>query len=253
MKLFTKICAIVSIACAATGTLAQQAEDQPQSYTYATYYVCDVTRQGRADEIVEADMAPVYDAAVEDGTISAWGWLVHRTGGMWRRAQFYTASSIDALFAAEEAISAELQENDSGSDEEFGRICNTHEDYIWMGLASSAGNQPGSPRGEVGLSAYYVCEYSKQARADEIVRTVLAPIYDAHVGEGMFSSWGWQGHFVGGEYRRLGTVTADDFPTLLETRNLIIAATADNELAAEFNEICGSHADYLWDIRLETP
>ena len=26
-----------------------------------------------------------------------------------------------------------------------------------------------------------------------------------------------------------------------------------NPDAVEFNEICGSHSDYLWDIQLETP
>jgi len=253
MRLVKKFFVVVSIACTSTATLAQQDVDQPESYTYATYYVCDVTQQSRADEIVQSDIAPVYDAAVEDGTITAWGWLAHRAGGNWRRLQYYSVPTIDAIFAADEIIGAALEASGADSDQELGQICNTHEDYIWMSLVSGADSPPGSSRGDVGLSTYYVCDFSKQTRADEIVRTVLGPIYDAHIGEGMYSSWGWQGHFVGGEYRRLATVTADDFPTLLNTRGLILAATADNELAAEFNEICGSHTDYLWNIQLETP
>ena len=94
---------------------------------------------------------------------------------------------------------------------------------------------------------------SKEGRADEIVKTVFAPIYDAHVGEGRLASWGWSEHIVGGKYRRLATMTADDWPTLLKIRGEIFDAMdeADNPLADEFSEICGSHSDYLWEIQHE--
>ena len=121
-----------------------------------------------------------------------------------------------------------------------------------MRLASSTDNLPSSERGAVGLSTYYVCDLNEQNRADELLSTVLAPVYDAHIGDGMYNSWAWQSHFVGGQYRRLATFTAEDYPTLLRTRGLVQETIADNE-AAQFNQICTSHSDYLWDIQLETP
>lgn len=252
MRAYAAIGVFVSVGFISSTALAQQNEEQGP-FTYVTYYVCDVTRQGRVDEIVESEIAPIYDTAVERGTITAWGWLAHRTGGMWRRAHYYSAPTIEALFAAERTIDAQLQASGADSDQEVGQICNQHEDYIWMSLASSADSVPDSERGPVGLSTYYVCDFTEQNRADELLSTVLAPVYDAHVGENMFSSWGWQSHFVGGQYRRLATFTADDYPTLLNTRGMVLEAVSDNELAAQFNQICSSHSDYLWDIQLETP
>ena len=252
MKVFATLCTILPMAAFSSGALAQQ-EEQQGPFTYVSYHICELTQQGRVDEVVEAEYAPIYDSAVERNIITAWGWLAHRTGGTWRRALYYTAPSIEALFAAERRIDAELQASGADSDQEFGRICNEHEDYIWEGLASSADNAPDSARGPVGLSTYYVCELTEQNRADELITTVLAPVYDAHVGDGMYSSWGWQSHYVGGQYRRLAAFTAEDYPTLLRTRGLVAAAVAENELAAQFNQICSSHSDYLWDIQLETP
>ena len=248
----SKLYVLASIGCISSAVLAQQAEEQPGPFTYASYHICDITQQGRVDEIIESEFAPIYDTAVERGTITAWGWLAHRTGGTWRRALYYSAPSIEALFAAEQTIDTQLQRSGADSDQEFGRICNVHEDYIWMALASSTDNHPDSERGAVGLSTYYECDLNEQNRADELLSTVLAPVYDAHVGDGMYNSWGWQSHFVGGQYRRLATFTAVDYPTLLKTRGLVQEAIADNE-AAQFNQICTSHSDYLWDIQLETP
>jgi hypothetical protein len=91
---------------------------------------------------------------------------------------------------------------------------------------------------------------AKEDRVDELVEKVFAPIYDAHVGPGKLRSWGWSEHIVGGKYRRLSTMTADDWPTLLGMRAAIFEAMdeADSALADDFAEICGSHSDYLWEI-----
>jgi len=252
MKTLISLAAFASIACLSTTVLAQQEEDAPQNYVYATYFYCDVAAQTRADEIVESHMRPVYDAAVADGTITGWGWLVHHTGGMWRRLQYHSAPSIDELLAAQEAIGAKLQEADSDAGTEFSRICNAHDDYIWRGVTGSGGNVLVTERGNVGISSYYVCDMSKQTRADELVRTVIGPVYDAHMGAGQLTSWGWSSHVVGGEYRRLGTMTAADWPSLFAARASILGAMPDSELAGELNEICGSHTDYMWELQIES-
>jgi len=227
------------------------AQDEEEAYIYVTYFNCDVTQQDRADEIVDEVDKPIYDAAVKDGTIDGWGWLAHHTGGKWRRARYHAAGSVEELISALDTI-GEQQDEEEDATEEFGSICNSHDDYIWRSVAGSGGDMLAVPRGKVGLSAYYVCD-SREGAADEIVKSVFAPVYEEHIGEGKLTSWGWAEHIVGGKYRRLGTMTAEDWTSLFAARASIIEAGGDSELGREFSDICGSHADYMWEIRHENP
>lgn len=221
-----------------------------ESYTYATYFHCDVTQQERADEVVEQLDKPIFDAAVASGSISGWGWMAHHTGGMWRRVQFYQASSMEALLAAQAKINDQAESSAKGKalGKEFGAACNSHEDYIWRGVAGSAG-----ARGKAAFSVYYVCDSTREAQADELIKRVYAPMYDKLVAEGKLSSWGWMEHIVGGEYRRLATMTAKDMSTLMAARGAVVAALRDDPLSSALDDICGSHADYMWETKFAQP
>jgi hypothetical protein len=247
MRILISLAALVPVAFLSTGAIAQDEKEAPESYIYASYFVCDVTKQDRADEIVRTKDAPVYDAAVKDGTITGWGWLAHHTGGQWRRILYSSATSMEALFAAQAKIN-EARDDSS----EFGSICNSHDDYVWHSKAGSGGNVLASERGKVGLSAYHICKMSEEDKADELVKTVFGPVYEAHVGDGKLRSWGWSEHIVGGKYRRLATFTADDLPALFKARASIFEALEDNDKADEFSKICGSHSDYIWEIQIES-
>jgi len=119
---------MVCFAVLSTSAFAQ-AEEAPSVYTYATYFYCDVTGQERADEIIKAQDAPVFDKLVEEGIMSSWGWLAHHTGGKWRRAQYYQAGSIEALLDAQEEMGKRSDASgDKAMGKEFGKICNAHED-----------------------------------------------------------------------------------------------------------------------------
>jgi hypothetical protein len=50
-------------------------------------------------------------------------------------------------------------------------------------------------------------------------------------------------------------MTAVDHKSLLAARAELIDEmyAEENKAGLEFNEICGSHVDYMWDIQLETP
>ncbi|MGB5542667.1 MAG: hypothetical protein WBO15_04650 [Gammaproteobacteria bacterium] len=246
--------AILALACASCLPLAAmgQQEEEQSSFVYATYMNCDTTRQEEADAIVATIQKPIMEAAVANGTITGWGWLAHHTGGKWRRIRYHSANSMPELLAALETIGAQVDEA-LGDDTSFGSICNQHDDYIWRSVTGSSGDAIGEDRGKAGLSVYYQCDIALEDRADEIVETIFAPIYNAHVGKGMLNSWGWSEHIVGGKYRRLATMTADDWPTLLKMRAAIFEDMdeQDNPLADYFGEICGSHSDYMWDIQFE--
>ena len=231
-------------------TGAAQAQDKPkESFTYATYYVCDVTKQDRADEIFNELDKPLYDAAVADGTITAYGYNAHQTGGKWRRVQYSMAPSIQALLDAQKKIGDQADAKNEKLGEEFGKICNSHDDYIWRRVAGSVG---GVAPGGAAFSTYYVCN-TREAQADALVEQVFAPVYDKMVADGKLESWGWLEHIVGGQFRRLATMSATDMKSLMEARAEINDAFSDNALGDTFTDICDSHADYMWEIKASKP
>ena len=53
-------------------TAIAQDDDEPKTFSYATYFYCSANGQSRADEIIERG-APLMDELVDNGVISAWG------------------------------------------------------------------------------------------------------------------------------------------------------------------------------------
>jgi hypothetical protein len=239
---------VLALAVAAPCSLAAQEEkDEKEAYIYGTYFYCKTSMQEKADELMAKNTAPVYDAAVKDGTIGGWGWLAHHTGGKWRRIQYHVSDSIAGLLKAQETLAERTADT---ADDGFGEICGTHDDYIWK---VEAGNST-ETRGKAALSVYQVCNINREERADEIVETVFAPVYDKAIADGKITSWGWSSHVIGGEYRRLATMTGDSFEGVLAARGEILQTLygdGDNADANEFSEICGSHSDYLWEVLQE--
>ena len=252
MQFVKNIIVLLGLAAVASTAVAQEKEEAPKTFTYATYFYCDVTGEDRVDEIVKTQNAPVYDQLVKEGVISGWGWLTHHTGGKWRRIQYYQASSVGRLLDAQAEMDKRLEGDDyTAADKDFGKICNAHDDYIWEVESGSSADT----RGDAGFSVYYKCDQSKEERADEIFANDFSPIFDKYVAEGKLTSWGWSSHWVGGAYRRLQTMTAATHKGLLSARAELIDEmyAEENKAGLEFNEICGSHTDYLWNIQLETP
>lgn len=229
------------------------AEDKPaERYTYVTYSVCDLSQQERADEIFAQVQKPVYDAAVADGTINGYGWLAHHTGGKWRRALYYGAGSVQALLDAQNKIGDQVDASAKSKKlgGEFAKICNSHDDYIWRTVAGNIGKVT---RGEAAFSVYHVCDQGREEQADALVTQVFAPLYDKLVADGKIMSWGWNEHIVGGDFRRLATISAADTKSLMEARAAIIEAMYDNPLGDTFTDICGPHVDYMWEITSQSP
>ncbi len=227
-----------------TGT-AYAADEAEEVFVYGTYYVCDVTQQDRADEIFEKLNKPIYDAAVADGTISSYSYYAHHTGGKWRRGVFYVGGSIDALLDAQEKIGGQVDAKDEKLGAEFGKICNTHEDYIWRSVAGNVGT---SEPGKAVFSTYYVCD-SREVQADALVTQVFAPAYDKLVADGALTSWGYLEHIVGGHVRRVATMSAADMKSLMAARAQLNEALTDNPLGDTFTEICDAHEDYMWEVK----
>ena len=97
--------------------------------------------------------------------------------------------------------------------------------------------------------------FTGEELADEIFAKDFGPVFDKYVAEGKLTSWGRSSHWVGGKYRRLQTMTVANHKALLNARAELIEEmySEDNKPGIEFNQICGSHSDYMWNIKNETP
>jgi hypothetical protein len=229
------------------GPAIAQDDGGPAGFNYATYYVCDVATQGNMDNVVATNEKPVFDQWVEDGKLIAWGYLSHFTGGRWRRLQYHVSETMDEALANQNAIFQEIYTDNREGGQARAEACEAHDDYIW---AIDQGSEPGVDRGDASLSVYFVCSIADQNRADEIFAQTFAPRLNELVEAGDISSWNWQSHVLGGEYRRLQTVTGSDYASVNAARFQTIQHVNQEypELGREFAQICHTHVDYLWDI-----
>jgi len=243
----TKSCFVAGLALLLTSgmAIAQEEEEESKGYTYATYLYCDTNKEAEMDKQVAEFEAPVMDKLVEDGVMNNWGWMRHHTGGQWRRIRWFGADSVQDALAGIDAMGEALEAAAEGSDSTPSDACPKHEDYIWE-IKSRSDTED---RGPASMSVYYSCKISGEERADEIFAELFAPVLNQYVEDGKLDSWGWQSHVIGGWFRRLQTMTATDYETLLTVRQeaLGVIYAEDSELGAEFAEICGPHHDYLWD------
>jgi hypothetical protein len=247
------IVAALVVPLAARAQTEEEADGAPESFAYGSYFECDTTEEWLADAIVDQLIAPIYDAAVEDGTIQAWGWLKHRTGGKWRRVLYRVAPTLDGLLAGTGSLAEKANKANSNAANKFGEICHTHEDYIWSPVAGSGGAgslEVATSPGKASVSVYMVCDIAREERADEIMES-FAGVYDAQVAAGHLDSWGWMSHVVGGKYRRLLNMRGADHSGLMTGWGAVLADVGANheDALSEFADICGSHQDYLWNIR----
>jgi hypothetical protein len=237
-------------ACLLPGIPAS-AQDKPADvYVYSTYHYCDFAKQDRADEIHAQLQQPAAEAAVKDGSITGHGWMAHQTGGKWRRVDYFTAGSVQALLDAQEKMSASEDAKAQKLNAEFGGICSSHEDYIWRRVAGNIGTVG---RGNASFSTYFVCDQGREPRVDALIQSSIAPILDKMVADGKLKTWGWNEHIVGGEYRRLATISAADVKTLMEARAEFVQALDGNVAGDMLTDICPSHADYIWEIKSQAP
>jgi hypothetical protein len=99
-------------------------------------------------------------------------------------------------------------------------------------------------------ATYFYCDPNGEDRADEIVKTLNAPVYDALVKEGKITGWGWLAHHTGGKWRRIQYYQAPSIAGLLDAQEEMgkrldgVDAAADKE----FSQACNSHDDYIWEV-----
>jgi hypothetical protein len=99
------------------------------SPSMTTYYSCNAGSEARADEIIRESVAPVLEDMVREGHLNGWSWLVHQTGGWFRRALVMGGESHASIFDARDMLLERLADDDTLA--EFGKVCGSHVDYNW--------------------------------------------------------------------------------------------------------------------------
>ncbi len=223
--------AVAAIMAACVFVCAGSALAQDESYIFGEYYVCDMNREAFADTLVEHVLGPIYQRHVDSGELTAWGWLAHHAGGRWRRLLYTTGNNLDTMLAARDKIIEEQQAEVADEGREFVSICGSHDDLVWSHAAGPPATEMLANAGPVSYSTYYVCDVTKQERADEIVQQLFTPAINSLMGgSGPLSGWGWYAHVIGGRYRRLMTHSGMSHASLFDAGN------QDNELAAALRE-----------------
>jgi hypothetical protein len=105
------------------------------------------------------------------------------------------------------------------------------------------------------LAAYYRCDYVRQTRADTLYRQVYSPALDRQIKAGRLTAYGFSSHRIGGAWRRLESMTAPTLEQLIAAQDAMQedVARTNPKGAAEFDAICGSHDDYIWQRVLGSP
>lgn len=231
------------------------AQEDSTTYLFAEYYSCDQTREAFADIMVEHVFGPVYQKHVDAGRLVGWGWLGHHAGSNWRRILFYSANDLNTLLETRNQIIEQFEDEMAVESSEFTRICPGHDDLIWASVAGPPTAVQLQNFGSESYSTYYICDQSRQDRADEIVEELLAPEINKLMQAGEINTWGWYAHVIGGRFRRLMTHSGTSHAALIEAVNKYnqAAGEANEAMANEFTEICNSHVDYLWNRILPKP
>jgi hypothetical protein len=241
------LAAVIAAPCFAASPSAEQTDNIP-TYVYVTYLRCSNGTVDRADDTAVKLYKPALNAMLASRAVSTWGWMAHNTGGEWTRAQYLTAPTATAAVAAN--LNLHVNIDRPKSKVAFDEACGSTEEYVWHLLA---GNDANGRRGNAAFSTYYICDQSRERQADALVKRVFAPMYDRLVADGKLSSWGWAEHIIGGKYRRLATMTAPTVEALVAARESIVAAAEHDPLSDTLTSICGSHQDYIWDIKDQGP
>jgi hypothetical protein len=234
-------------ACLAAALPAAEPPKESQVYVYVTYFHCNSAIVEDADKAVSGFFKGELDGMLGHNIIS-WGWLAKNTGGEWSRAGYLSGPSVTGVLQAV----AEFQGKSDAKPpvKKFENACSSSEDYIWHRLA---GNDARGHRGNASFSTYYVCDQSREQQADALVKHVIGPMYDKLVADHKLTTWMWAEHIVGGKYRRLATMTAPTVDALVEAREAIVAAAEHDPIDEAMTSICGSHQDFIWDVREQGP
>jgi hypothetical protein len=118
-----------------------------------------------------------------------------------------------------------------------------------MGVVTSAASAQQASPPPATFAVYFRCDYAKEARSDTLFRQVYVPALEKQVKAGHFTRYAWSSHQIGGQWRRLMSFSATNVEHLITGRTALLddVEKSNPKGSAEFDAICGSHDDYIWE------
>lgn len=243
--IFAALAAATTLTCLAASPPAGPPEEN-QVFIAATYFHCNSATVQRADDAVEKQYIKTLEGLVTSGTVSSWGWLGKFVGGEWLRAGYFTGSSLQTVLAASGNVPVGRSDDHPKMDRKaLDEACSSGEDYVWHVLA---GSNLRASRGQVSFSTYFVCDQTRETQADALMKSIIGPRFDKLVGEKKLTTWAWAEHIIGGKYRRLSTMSAENLKALIEAREALVAGEEHDPVNQAILSICGSHQDVIWEV-----
>ena len=133
-RVFTEVCSqhVDYIWQASAGLDGTEIGAERGEVGFSMYLQCDMGREEEADRLVRDELAEVYDAAVQNGSLASWTWLQHYVGGPHRRLLAMTGPDHKSVMRARGEIISALQDRKyKRFVDELNEICPAHEDYMW--------------------------------------------------------------------------------------------------------------------------
>jgi hypothetical protein len=102
----------------------------------STYHACDSSRQGRANEIFQQVLAPLYKKHTDMGHLTGWGFFAHRMGGVFRALETLRGADHKTLMNMQGVVYGEAMTTNALAMNEFREICSWHQDYLWNNITN---------------------------------------------------------------------------------------------------------------------
>lgn len=112
-------------------TVSTNNPDVMGTASVSSYHMCNRAREGRADEIFNEVLAPLYQKHLDMGHLASYGFYGHRAGGMYRRLETVSGADHATVLSMQAAVYQEATETNPYAMQEFAEICQSHSDYMW--------------------------------------------------------------------------------------------------------------------------
>lgn len=182
----------------------------------------------KVNQIATEKIGPVLNALVDEGKLTSWGILTHNWGDEWNWNWYVFAENREAFHSAWGEMARRVQEADSETFTQLMGMIEEHKDnfYAVRNFRVAPPTDSGTPPRFLMLNQA-IANGVHLARLNEISDTVMGPILDELLAEGLIAGWGDLAHAWGDEWNA---------NWWMSTANHAAFVTAWNELVSRVQE-----------------
>jgi hypothetical protein len=200
---------VFAVALLASGT-DLRAQDEAPTKIVISYYQCDWNDAFPFIQSLDSLSKPVWQELVDEGKISGWGTLVHDFAGYENVLTWRAGTSLANVEEAQEEAGRRLSERHPDAP---AATCVNHRDGIYQLGPSTGPNKPGY---EHIVVSYNTCDNNLRDDIAASVDSLMLPIAQELVDEGVFGQWGILLHDWAGRENVINYRSAKDRTSFFE-------------------------------------